>query len=753
MAVKYNYNTQKLANLLYSGSRGRDYRYSTYQQLFNVITEQTDSFKKSVFDYLSSLNVFTYDHNELDVVYQAGSIPSNTTYTESEYSDIYDWHHKTLPSKLIKIDSINIQTDSLSTELEFTSNKCELNLYVNEADVFIDLNESFAVYNKPLEISIYGFVKPGIFIKEIVSFNYPSIKKSKYRWIFIAYIETSDSQKSVYLKYSPGHKGSFTEDPHIVIYRPEETDIPYSVFCGSDASKVTYYIPTSADIEIWHSGLGEMEVIEEFMLLDGTGSEISPAGVYFSDDRYIYAIDNSYVYCYDKCPDIPLLAATAEAERSYDPMVKLFVDVNESINIAGNYNHIRLDKSIVAYRFLYTTDGQSYKVYDPTDGQWKAFNGQWFDYNPKNTIGFLSKQITLDKELLSSADLLFKIDVRLSDGSIESDTYLLARNARVPLWQLEHNIENPLDIFINSKRMLTIVSQENGSIIYNVFKLVKGTYFKMDDGQYIFDHIPDGITVFPVNVHTKIDDIATLAGLNTKLNDLDSITGFIRQEGETTYEFIDYLLYALFNPPSGNLSGMQNALALSTRNLPKIAAILTPKFVNNATKAQRILTHYGKYTGLDNTGTFIINPQDEAYETFDDICNAIADYFEVPYKNLNVSSKLVSFIKHIDTLNYELKSFHVDHETTKVFLPLMPDEVIYDVRIDGLSYQLSDDRKAVIFDSPQKDIVIWYNVIKSYVLLQYIPFEIIEYRNVLSTPNGADVLNLLDLVYPTRWSK
>ena len=706
----YSPSTKRTANWLSSYMDGRTYKYSVYQQLLNMIAIQSDQMDSALARQLANRFPKTYMHDTMDVVNTIDNDPSlykiqyqsNGQWidiNESDFTNVEDWWYNTLPTgiKVLRTQNsvatiVNNQSLSkiISVKQSFNPATCFYISLTSNTGRFVN-----NVYNEnltPTTLTVIGRDKQGNAVREIFTFNYSTYIKSNYSWSYIDHVDAEyfDDPSLFTLnisQYIDSLTQNYIED---ALYRNEDDNkVKRPVLWHWDA--VGGFLEqnefAAASIQDLYAGIKDQNLIYKHKLLamDSTNTLVPLATIdSFIPDlgkkNYVYVLSGGYLIAYHKYSDYPSLVKIATQYQTPDPIVNLDVELQSNgIYIKGIYNRLRVGDRILQYRFsIY--DGSTWKTWqNPTtinspelNNTLVAFsNTYWTDYELKNTVGFLGPAVFYPISGYLATDVIVRLEVQLTDGTIEADTFVLEKQIKEPLFQY------PIANYVSGTKLsfdeLDFLTLNNGtqqvridfrndtflrSADYNKIILAE----KYDTFQKISGGITTSLVPRPFNVLTELDNYGALTSLN-------------RKTGEKTYNYIERLNFAWSNSIGASRDGLINGisveLGLDIRNVLSVSNTL-PFFLAVETEAAS--------SNVDPTNTTINLFE---FNTIQDIYDYLVaagltvtilepDYMTLPARCLMINDNRKFY--------YDLRF----NNQQKIIPNLEDSETIYNVSIEGL---------------------------------------------------------------------
>lgn len=569
----YSPTTQRAANLLSKYMYGRQYKFSNYQQILNMLSIHIDDLDDKLKRHLINKTTSNFMLDTPDVIHTVDDDSGEKTYVAngsdtceiSEYSNINDFWLKTIPYGISESESNSDVYNYSLTEIEkeHTIGK----LFTNPVRIFIHLNGTGSFINNVYGEEQYGTVVTikgldefGIYRTESFTAYYSTYFKSLYKWIQLNSVEFTywDDPSRFTCKissYMDSDAINYIEDK---TFQTTNTDnISKSVLWkwNGTTDRLTRNEFAANSISDLYAGIDDIDLVEEYKLLyydsDTTFHEVTDiTSLYPSDyDNKLYAIINDHLVCYSKLDHYPANIVAQAQTQTVDPIVK--IDVKSSsgqLEIIGIYDKIHLNKKIGAYRFKIVNDS-NYLVYH--DAEWKNFSSDlWNKYDLPNTIGFKSPTVYYDNLDLFEEDTVVALDVMLLSGDIESDVFIVPKQVKKPLFQLPLSVsvdyiyQDNTTIYVSNNTDSYKVDFINNTYLYDNYN--KKAIFAND-----FTTLTQNgteVTLSPFNMYNELDSIGDELGLS-------------RKNGEKNDSYINRLKYIVNNKPNSSHNGLVNGLS------------------------------------------------------------------------------------------------------------------------------------------------------------------------------------------------
>jgi hypothetical protein len=335
--INYSWVTQRILNRLPPWSYARSNPTSMAQQLLNPIGEEIQNTIQALTE--ERMNIFLPTSNPLllDHLYQAylgrgfsftseetfdGQIKYtpprvwatiNTVETEiaqAELNNIETLYYFCLPTRIEGLNVTSVFSDVIPPTTVGDLSSVTPNDMVIEGNLFITLsnNDTWELRFKDTvyysKIKIVGVSRKGTNIEEVVPLRYNGTFKTRNQWSSVTSIYAShlDSTATISLSCLPLY-----EDPLLDIYNisvPSIDDERMRFFSfssevfGSVLEAQSFGVSNMDDVR-----LGLNDIVSDYYLelLDENGINVNISNfVFLPNSNWIYAIDDDYLYVYDR---------------------------------------------------------------------------------------------------------------------------------------------------------------------------------------------------------------------------------------------------------------------------------------------------------------------------------------------------------------------------------------------------------------------------------------------------------------------
>lgn len=578
--------TREIANWGSIHSHGRQYKYSVTQQLlgaisgefsemFNALKRQKDnrfpqSFRQDTLDVI-------YYTEKPEVVPQLFYTDENNTRTEitpSPFANHESWWYDTVPTGINYIKTITPAADlifrqPLQKKFElgqlFTS---PVTLHIAlEGDEANFINNIYGQGQFNTQIILTGLDDQDVVRREFIDFLYPTSEKSRILWKKLNSVETVyfDDPSKFKLSVTPFYAEEKKEDKFVRLETTDGISKPVFWTWDSDNSRLVQQEFAAKNVTDYHAGIRDLNDVYSYKLLAIDEDYQEPVELQTiasfipgEKDNNIYVIHDSTLIAYSKFDPYPGVLQKATELRTNDPVVRLDVTVEDGIIKAkGIYPRIKMGKYITGYRFLIMKSNGDTLYCDnvltgnEVNADWTAFDNQWTNYGLINTLGFYSPQVQYGTGVHFTEDLIVRLDIRLRDGSVETDTFVVDKQVKLPLFQLALK---------NDYQNAGLSYSADGFLCLNTETAHTKILFRNDT--YLIDE-NTGRLIF-AEKYNEVEGLSKPIVTFNVLNELDqygAVHSLERFTGEKNYDYIHRLRFAFHNKFNASKNGLINAIA------------------------------------------------------------------------------------------------------------------------------------------------------------------------------------------------
>lgn len=352
--VNYSWITQRILNRIPSWSYARSNPTSVAQQLLSPLGEEIQKTTQALIEERMNIFLPTCNPSLLDHLYQAYlgqgfSFTSEETFdgqikytpprvwaminsveteiAQAEFNDIETLYYFCLPTRIEGLNVTNLWSSVIPQTTVENIGSVTPNDMVLEGNLFVTLsgNSTWELRFKDTiyysKIKITGVSRKGTEIEEVVPLRYNGTFKTRNQWksVTSVYVSHLDSTAVISLSCLP-----FYEDPVLDVYNvtvPNIDDERIRFFTlasetyGSVLEAKSFGVANMDDVRL---GIDDIVLNYPIELLDENGANVNISNfVLLPNSNWLYAIDNDYLFVYDRglpFPDVSNLRDESSAD-------------------------------------------------------------------------------------------------------------------------------------------------------------------------------------------------------------------------------------------------------------------------------------------------------------------------------------------------------------------------------------------------------------------------------------------------------
>lgn len=553
--------TQWMANYYPEHMRARKYVYSETQQLFAPFAKELDVLDVEL--QKNALNRFPQSNllNSIDVVY---TMPKTETgevlyydglqdiLTKSNAPTVEEWWYGTTPG-MATVGVSDYEVSSVLSDSPLVRKSDVKVKFAQPSNVFINLESDNGIFvNKynsneveMTRVTISGSDEFGVNRSEDFYFIKPSYFTSNFKWSYIHSVECVyfDTPSNFVLNIS--NSPSVLPDYRIfdITGTPERLSNVLYARKSETAGMIDVFRDSARNGMDYNSGVRSEEFVTTYKL-----SDVDSIDTFAIDhlNKKLYVLDGVTLHRFSVLDEYPSVVKRASMVRTTTPVLDISIEERGAgfVTFKPVYSHFRVGTTISSYKIT-VIDGSN--IY--------AWNGSSFVLTPSpswTTNTYLDSSIPSVTYSVPagffSNDLILRVDCRLTDDTVETDTYIIEKQIKNPEFSLTVDYTTDPVLFVDNRNRLCVIDNR----LFGVIELLNTTYIEdADRGLFIFSYdysdslfIDDmyAVTFTPHNVFNELDQISYLS--------------VPRLLGEKNKDYVLRLMDGVYNPGNSSLSGI-----------------------------------------------------------------------------------------------------------------------------------------------------------------------------------------------------